>query len=145
MRNHTSMTPARYSAGRNFEFLGKFCVWDMKILLCSIEQKTPKNLAQLRKILSKKAKLSKKTVVATGLAPKIASKISTVNLLKLILQDNDFGFQTFLDQSEHLKFNQTYIVSSGFSIDSRFNGSIYFSVFALNQNAKAKNARIGII
>jgi len=34
----------------------------MKILLCSIEQKTQKNLAQLRKILSKKAKLSKKTV-----------------------------------------------------------------------------------
>jgi len=32
----------------------------MKILLCSIEQKTQKNLAQLRKILSKKAKLRKK-------------------------------------------------------------------------------------
>jgi len=32
----------------------------MKILLCSIEQKTQKNFAQLRKILSKKAKLSKK-------------------------------------------------------------------------------------
>jgi len=35
----------------------------MIILLCSIEQKTQKNLAQLRKILSKKAKLSKKTVI----------------------------------------------------------------------------------
>jgi len=34
----------------------------MKILLCSIEQKTQKNLAELRKILSKKAKLGKKTV-----------------------------------------------------------------------------------
>jgi len=52
MRNHNSFLI--------LSFWAKFCVWDMKILLWSIEQKTPKNLAQLRKILSKKAKLSTK-------------------------------------------------------------------------------------
>jgi len=41
-------------------FWANFVYGTWKILLCSIEQKTQKNIAQLRKILSKKAKLSKK-------------------------------------------------------------------------------------
>jgi len=57
------MTPARLAPAEISSFWTKFCVgmgWDMKILLCLIEQKTQKNLAQLRIILSKKAKLSNK-------------------------------------------------------------------------------------
>jgi len=53
MRNHTSMTRQRYSAGRNFEFLGKFCVWDMKILFCSIEQKTQKSCSTQKNFIQK--------------------------------------------------------------------------------------------
>jgi len=61
MRNHNSITPARYVAPAEIlSFWEKFCVWDMKILLCSIEQKTQKKSCSTQKNFIQKDQIEQK-------------------------------------------------------------------------------------
>jgi len=54
MRNHNFMTPARQRQPEILSFWAKVCVWNMKILLCSIEQKTQKILLNSEKFYPKR-------------------------------------------------------------------------------------------